>query len=157
MKVIFLDIDGVLNRYDKDYGREEWPECCYEPSLCRNLNAVLDQAGAKIVVSSTWREETYLHDRFPIIFSNWGINQAPIGITTCDNLVFPRKMSDYTWHERNRSAQITQWVEQNKPEAWIAIDDLALTLPEPNFVRTHRNRGLIIEKAKEAISKLQAQ
>ena len=156
-KILFLDIDGVLNSYAVNYGRKDWPECCYDPSLCRNLKQVLDETGAEIVVSSTWREETYLLDRFPIIFENWGIGHVPVGITTTDNLCFPRKMSDYTWHERNRAMQIQQWVNQHKPAAWIAVDDLALPLPKEHFVRTNRNRGLIIHKAKEAIDKLQVQ
>lgn len=152
--VIFLDIDGVLNSDSHDYLGENWPECCYDPNMCAKLRYVLDQTGAKIVLSSTWREEDYLWQRMPVIFAEWGVGHAPIDKTTSDNLVLPRKLSDYTWSERNRAAQILKWVDENKPTTWIAIDDLALTLPDEHFVRTHPNMGLTKEKAQEALDKL---
>lgn len=58
VKIIFLDIDGVLNsdsilsEYIPEIDGEYYP---YQKHLVDNLNNVLTSTGAKIVVSSTWR------------------------------------------------------------------------------------------------------
>jgi len=52
MKVIFLDIDGVLNLYCES--RDEYG-CCFHSHLVDNLKRLIDETGAKIVISSTWR------------------------------------------------------------------------------------------------------
>ena len=65
MKVIFLDIDGVLN-HQKHY---EWlmttneptpmqrvyPYSEFNPKSCQLLNDIIKETDAQIVVSSTWR------------------------------------------------------------------------------------------------------
>jgi hypothetical protein len=65
MKVIFLDIDGVLNhqnwyqyRYeniDMKLVSNEYPKYEFDPKSVECLNWITDATGAKIVVSSTWR------------------------------------------------------------------------------------------------------
>ena len=52
MKVIFLDIDGVLNLCYE--GRDEYGSL-FHPHLVDNLRRLIDKTGAKIVISSTWR------------------------------------------------------------------------------------------------------
>lgn len=52
MKVIFLDIDGVLNVYPQ--GRDEFGDIFHEHFM-KNLQTLIKETGAKIVVSSTWR------------------------------------------------------------------------------------------------------
>jgi hypothetical protein len=58
MKIIFLDVDGVLNSKDKTFGHTNMvpygPEQI-EPSCVAALDAVLDQTDAKVVISSSWR------------------------------------------------------------------------------------------------------
>lgn len=49
-KVIFLDIDGVLNNIFLIRGRDP-----IDPVCMNTFNCLVDQTGAKIVVSSTWR------------------------------------------------------------------------------------------------------
>ena len=53
MKVIFLDIDGVLNS-DKTSNPRKLPYIV-DKKLLRRLNKLLDRTGAKVVLSSTWR------------------------------------------------------------------------------------------------------
>ena len=77
MKIIFLDIDGVLNhqqfyknRYDekqhektikKEDGKlikqseEDFYAEMLDPESIENLNELIEKTGAKVVVSSTWR------------------------------------------------------------------------------------------------------
>jgi histidinol phosphatase-like enzyme len=58
MKVIFLDIDGVLNsgNYVKNPNIDfDDPAYQIDPEAVVRLNKITDATGAKIVVSSTWR------------------------------------------------------------------------------------------------------
>lgn len=52
MKVIFLDIDGVLNVIPQ--GRDEYGAIFHE-HFVENLRELIEKTGAKIVISSTWR------------------------------------------------------------------------------------------------------
>lgn len=58
-KIIFLDIDGVLNheQFYRDRKRHErehpLSELC--PKSVANLNVLITETGAKVVISSTWR------------------------------------------------------------------------------------------------------
>ena len=61
IKVIFLDVDGVLNNgtwaiemFDKGI-RVYHDDLLYEPSL-EQLKRIVDSTGAVIVVSSSWRQ-----------------------------------------------------------------------------------------------------
>lgn len=52
MKVIFLDIDGVLNVYPQgfdEYGSK------FHPHFVENLKCLIEKTEAKILISSTWR------------------------------------------------------------------------------------------------------
>lgn len=55
LKVIFLDVDGVLNRNSttERFG----PYIGIDLELVENLKYILEETGAKIVLSSTWRLE----------------------------------------------------------------------------------------------------
>lgn len=52
LKIIFLDIDGVLNVTHQ--GRDEYGSTFHQ-HLVDNLKQIIDETGAKIVISSTWR------------------------------------------------------------------------------------------------------
>jgi hypothetical protein len=53
MKVIFLDIDGVLN-CSKTRNPRQFPYVV-DPRLLARLQKLLDRTGAKVVLTSTWR------------------------------------------------------------------------------------------------------
>lgn len=65
MKVIFLDIDGVLN-HENHYKwlmetdeptplQRVYPYSEFNPRSCKILNRIIDETDAKIVLSSSWR------------------------------------------------------------------------------------------------------
>lgn len=61
-KVIFLDIDGVLNDEDTGYSWEKQEERGYiDPEFVKNLSWIVDETGAEIVLSSSWRN-AYFRD-----------------------------------------------------------------------------------------------
>ena len=53
MKVIFLDIDGVLN-CSKTHNPRNLPYVI-DPKLLKRFERLLERTGAKVVLSSTWR------------------------------------------------------------------------------------------------------
>jgi hypothetical protein len=57
LKIIFLDIDGVLNsaRYYKSVDRssEDWNR--FDPKVVLALKKLIEEFSAKIVIASTWR------------------------------------------------------------------------------------------------------
>lgn len=61
-KLIFLDVDGVLNnrrwadRMLEEEGISVFHEDMLEPRAIRLLKSIVDETGAKIVVSSAWRK-----------------------------------------------------------------------------------------------------
>lgn len=60
MKVIFLDIDGVLNHYywyrERRYkSNASYPLDDFDPKSVSYLNNITDITGAKIIISSSWR------------------------------------------------------------------------------------------------------
>lgn len=134
-KIIFLDIDGVLNIYcpsrDK-YG------CKFHQEFVNNLQHIVDETGAKIVISSSWRVEGS-----GIMKSMWMFRKLPgevIGITPdlYYTLSGPKGDDDYC-----RGSEIQLWLD-NHPEVtnYVIIDDDTDMLPSQmnNFVRTSKNR-----------------
>jgi hypothetical protein len=65
MKIIFLDFDGVLNHelwykkrfetINKDDVSTNYPYYEFDPESVNNLNIIIKETDAKVVVSSTWR------------------------------------------------------------------------------------------------------
>jgi hypothetical protein len=53
MKVVFLDIDGVLN-CTKTKNPRKFPYVV-DPKLLARLNRLLERTAAKVVLSSSWR------------------------------------------------------------------------------------------------------
>ena len=52
MKVLFLDIDGVLNGHEFD---DEAQSCNIRRECVKHLNRVVKETGCRIVLSSAWR------------------------------------------------------------------------------------------------------
>src|SRR5687767_10572458 len=64
MKIVFLDIDGVLNTRRSCHAQRGRPRP-FDVDAISALNRVLRQTGARVVMSSTWRikPNTWTHER----------------------------------------------------------------------------------------------
>jgi len=115
MKVIFLDVDGVLNSeywYKKNH--EKHPELCrvdtaIDPRYVRNLRKIVKRTGAKIVLSATCRgvvrkdKTHYLHK----ILKKYGL-----------------EIYDYTLRlSGERGYEIQDWLDKHKDVTNIVILD----------------------------------
>jgi len=116
MTIIFLDIDGVLRTHKSDL---EWslksglpiPQKVYDRQFSQksvsNINYIISLTGAKIVVSSTWRNN-YTIEELKEIFRSRGIfgqiiDKTGIGLT--------------------RGEEILQWLDTNEITNYVVIDD----------------------------------
>lgn len=111
-KIIFLDIDGVLNGNDTDTFAPSGAIGVSDNKISL-LKNIIDATGAKIVLSSTWRYDRpsgkdyqYLRNKL----SEHGIS-----------------IYDYTpdIHSPRRGMEISSWLAKH-PEVdnWIVIDDI---------------------------------
>ena len=118
MKVIFLDIDGVLNSIAFDRERTSEHGNIDETRLPL-LKQILDETGALIVLSSSWRKhwdkESSLCDNLGVeINSIFGIYDIAIYDKT------PQLQSN------DRAEEIRWWLSQNEMvKSFVILDDIA--------------------------------
>jgi len=172
MKLIFLDIDGVLNdhhHYGNHYCRMK-NECVME--LARILDTVTD---AKIIVTSAWRyllhQGTFTSSGLEYLFCMFGMPyptsyESVVGFTatdedTCVRLGLAEKGAalDYQWLKENgelvrREQVYSVLIEDIGCTGFVVLDDLDLQIAEQ--VRTDGTVGLTRELADQAIAILNA-
>lgn len=137
MRILFLDVDGVLNHRG-----------VYMPGnggapLCRDalaqLKRVIDETGCRIVLSSTWRTMPNLVDKLPEdivrlhFHGDWrtvelGYATLPVG------MIVPRK----------RGEEVDEWLSRHpEVERYAIVDDCSdfLEHQAPFFVQTSFDAG----------------
>lgn len=151
-KIIFLDIDGVLNRHIRD---EVACSNIIEYAKIILLNKILLATDARIVLSSAWR---YIFHRgeASLIGLDWLLRshgmacvkppkdyEGPwndiriVGVTDLDTLVphYNGTSSKLFPLEKERGKQITNWLTNNKSfrvKSYVVIDDGGYD-PETHF------------------------
>ena len=118
MKLIFLDIDGVLNNelfyktqaYQSKRGtsqsREEFKLQQFDPKCIDLLNYITNKTEAKIVISSSWRSDPDIKE----LLEKVGVTGDILGVTP--HLSFKSNV-DYTYSVP-RGCEIKAWLELNK-------------------------------------------
>ncbi len=128
-KVIFLDIDGVLNSKSADMRVLN----CKAVTL---LKQIVEKHQAAIVITSVWRKFNW-PERIFNAFSKAGWENPPIIDRTPVLLTI-------------RGEEIKFWLSQNQVESFVIIDDDSDMLPEQlkNFVRCNTIFGLTKKQVK---------
>ena len=139
-KIIFLDIDGVLNVYGSPYCgvRDEFGDC-FHKTFEDNLRYVIEQTGAEIVISSTWRMAGLSEMQ-----KMWEMRDLPgkvIDITPDCVQLIDEGISDF-YDKVERGNEIQYWLDHNKVDNYVIFDDDndMLSHQRDNFVRTANNR-----------------
>ena len=121
MKIIFLDVDGVLNSTDSAQAAFEREGRSFRYSehmstvLVARLNDLLDKTDAQVVISSTWRLCYELHEIFDILEKNgFKHDERIFGVTP-----HPPEARGI------RGLEIQAWMEQHgtKPNQIVILDD----------------------------------
>lgn len=151
MKIIFLDIDGVLNNADdSDMHIHKGGTHFYSPKCVSYLNRITDKTGAKIVVSSTWRLRASV-EQLQVTLKEMGVTGQVIDKTCQLN-----HLGGY------RGNEILKWVKDNKEllgadyheyKHYVILDDDTdmLLWQKDNFINTDGYKGLSLEDVEGAI------
>jgi len=113
MKIIFLDIDGVLNsRKSLANFKSLWQ---LSPDNISQLNKIIEATDAKIVISSSWRHCREISSELESYLNNdCGIKGEIIGRTPVIGF------------RRRRGCEIATWVEEWQGEtidSFVILDD----------------------------------
>ncbi len=148
-KIIFLDFDGVLNSMDwlRTFPRGEGPQ--YEQVDDRAvalLNKIVEQTGAMVVVSSTWRIGRKLpRTELQEILNKHGFKGIVMDVT-------PRSAHGV------RGREIQEWLSAQSRyqiESFVIIDDSSdMAHLMPKLVRTTNDTGLTQEHVDLAVAML---
>ena len=164
-KIIFLDLDGVLNTeyyqnylcyqglaYQDEYG------AFFDPETTKQLKRIVDATNAKIVIESSWK---YLG--LDAMQEMWSDRQLPGKVID----ITPSSVSDQWLLTANlddidpamghcKGMEIASWLaDYTGPDArYVIIDDEYVILGSqvPNFILTNPYDGITEELADKAIS-----
>ena len=159
MKVLFLDIDGVLNcmcpapLQDNDWiDLDEW-RYGFNPDLVARLRHVIANTDCRIVISSSWRHHVnyapYQPDRNwrEVLAEKLRRNQADviIGETPTDS-------------KGQRGKEIAEWLKTHEVESYCVVDDEVVDIlpyiDNSRIVKTDMTVGLTIEDARRIMEVL---
>lgn len=149
-KIIFLDVDGVLNSQEDflSLSHEELSEmpCEVFDRPLKLLKQIIDKTGAKVVISSSWRMTLFsgtavLYNK--LINKLGEFNIKPISVTPM-----------LSGENKQRGDEIRAWLENNSDVThFIILDDDSdmCEFTENNLVQTTYEYGLREEHVKKAI------
>jgi hypothetical protein len=129
MKLLFLDIDGVMTSNDLIYDRRSL-ELLYPFSkgCVEALNEILKSNRLRIILTSSWRTVFDVEKQCQIFKEN-GVLQVPYGATV-----------DLGYE--NRSLEIKQWLQNKKIDGFVILDDLEIDGFGDNFLKINPEEGL---------------
>lgn len=168
-KLVFLDVDGVLNTIDyKDqrdgrdgrdhylFFRDGWSIVGIYPEFVAKLNRLVEACeGVRFVLSSTWRED--YSDTLDYLAAQ-GFKGVFVGMTTLEDLTFDPVSGRSLRRYRHRGEDILHWLNRHEYKGdYIVIDDD----PEANtgilvgsVIQTDCSVGLTDENVDRAIALL---
>lgn len=149
MKIIFLDIDGVLNSIDhliEMYTIHKRAFHCFDYPFDRkclnNLKEIVNQTDSYIVVTSTWRTRQEGRDKLLEVLNDYNLDERIVGYT-------PKLSSG------KRGQEIKTFLNETS----LKIDDFVILDDNndmedliTNLVLTNPNTGMTKENAEEAIN-----
>jgi hypothetical protein len=163
-RVIFLDVDGVLNSFDTMN-----TDNSLEMGLIRNLAKIVSATDAKIILTSTWRLSTEAlrelmdtlmwYDLTISGYTQEGANMRNFENTPFEDVVPTKKYTRSGTYTYDRGAEIAMWMLQHDfdVEKFVILDDededIKNWFPN-NLVKTDFMKGLTEEDAAKAINLL---
>lgn len=154
MKVIFLDIDGVLNHdqwyVSKRYQDMQWDEdneLDVDPSCASRIVEICAQTASKVVISSSWR-------------TSWYGTQFRLEKGGIPRDLILDKTPEFCWitignFDRSRSAEIQTWLDEHKNdvESYVIIDDQEVAKDDQlnHYVHVNPHIGFTEENKELAI------
>lgn len=129
MKLIFLDIDGVMTAeapaHTPDVSSKLYP---FAKESVAALNKILENNQTKIILTSSWRTVFDVEKQCQIFREN-GVIQVPAGATT-----------DLGYE--NRAQEINHYLDKHQVTSFVILDDMEISGFEDNFVKINAQEGL---------------
>jgi len=162
-KIIFIDIDGVLNSFDSMWAlHAAWKDGIgvsrdaygqlFDQRCVTWLKHIVDRTGAEIVISSTWRSKGLHHMKQ--MWSDRSLPGEVIGVTPhiVDGASLFLQYPDIStsW----RGFEIQQWLNNNLPERYVILDDESDMLPHQTLVQCKSEFGITKIEANKVIALL---
>jgi len=109
IKIVFLDFDGVIITPESSFRRIGPLEAAH-PKAIEALNYLLSETGARLVISSTWRED-YSVEELRKLLKGWGVAAEILGTTPLLD---------------QRSEEIQSWLDECSLPigAFVILDDM---------------------------------
>ncbi len=162
-KILFLDIDGVLNTerqhdhcVEKGIAPVDGFGYAFDPVAVANLKKIVDETGADIVISSSWK-----FWGLSTMQKLWARRDLPGQViditpnTVSDELLLSVDLSSMEL-PAGKGSEIKEWLSDNgNPVSRYAIlDDVPDMLPEQqsHFVQTDPRVGITEDDADKVIS-----
>ena len=146
-KVLFLDIDGVLN--PKWWVRKAFVDSygyAFDTECIANLKRIIDETGADIVISSSWKCMGVL--KLQRMWKDRGLPGRIVDVTPdlmSDELLMNEELGNMD-QLCKRGCEIKGWLMQHKDEEvqYVIIDDMDDILPEQQayFIQTYPEIGI---------------
>lgn len=143
MKILFLDIDGVLNSREYDRKRNWNEQTDIDETRLPLVKEIIDKTGAKIVLISTWR-------------SHWDRDES---LCDEDGMYINRLFSKYglAIYDKTqdlgllskRKDEVKTWLAEHKSdiESFVILDDYRFGWDDLSdvYIHTNPNYGLGLE------------
>jgi hypothetical protein len=138
-KIIYLDMDGVINNRKTFLIPGKSSIYAYDEILISNLNSIIEEINAKIVLSSTWRLCFKDTNSFNKHLTFIGIYPVCIGFTPK-----PNECNSWNGSFCNRYIEIKTHIKHNSIDKFVVIDDENKTLEKFGnaFFKTDFEYGL---------------
>lgn len=153
MKVLFLDIDGVLNsikwcksrvRYPAPRTREQYNEMEFDPEAVKLLKRIIKETGCKVVLSSVWR----LNQENRV-----AVRKYAVPFIDCTPHI-PRPSSS-SWEYRERGREVLAWIMANEVvDNYAILDDDSDFFDWQPLFQTKNKTGLTVTTANKVIRHL---
>ena len=162
-RIIFLDIDGVLNtkwwytQMDRNTPKDQYGYA-FDPRAVANLKRIMDETEAEIVISSSWK--SFGFSELEEMWNERGLPGKLIGVT-------PNSVSDEMLLDADidnielfhiRGEEIKEWLTKHGKQVshYAIIDDMDNMLSEQqsHFVHTNPEVGITEDDAEAVIAVL---
>ena len=153
MKIIFLDIDGVLVTPGslQASGGKVFPD--FHPPCVACLNEIIKQSGAKIVISSTWRHAHPKYLDLHFFLKEQQVKGEIISMTRTGDSAH-RGIKIMAWLSDHPLVSVKNVANQTfrlmPIESYVILDD-TLVRPYDNLVQTNMYEGLNPNHVKKAL------
>lgn len=150
LRIVFLDIDGVLNNAGSFKSAQIDP---LDSKAIQLLNDLVSATGACIVISSSWRIGNTLHwIQLMMARAGFEFPERIIGAT----MEISDKTNGGIWVSKTRGQEIALWLEQVSVDSFVILDDDDEDMDpvKDHLIKTTFEKGLLkehVERAKKLL------